>query len=223
MTEPLSVGLCTRPVKLGSNAVGRRKSRTCREFHRSSRSCNDLGSSLGLTRRGFHLLLRPRPRRLSGRQPPSLTAGKPETDRAKAPARVPPTSQSREFPGFDAHLTAPSLRGSGSDLYSSIPSLRGPACGASAASPAGATWTTWTVFFQCGRPARLPSEPVRCRHPVLSARRIARPCRAFGLNSLPVRFIAAPNRNTPMLALGVIIAFVVIIGAINYFEFGSVD
>jgi len=26
-----------------------------------------------------------------------------------------------------------------------------------------------------------------------------------------------------MLALGVIIAFVVIIGAINYFEFGSVD
>jgi len=56
-----------------------------------------------------------------------------------------------------------------------------------------------------------------------SARGIRLASRAFGLNSLTVRFIAAPNRNTPMLALGVIFAFVIIIGAINYFEFGSVD
>jgi hypothetical protein len=31
------------------------------------------------------------------------------------------------------------------------------------------------------------------------------------------------NRSVSMLALGIIIGFVVVLGAINYFEFGRVD
>ena len=62
-----------------------------------------------------------------------------------------------------------------------------------------------------------------CRTDRGCRRRIGSAPRAFGLNRRAVRFIARANRNIPMLALGVIIAFVVILGAINYFEFGRVD
>jgi len=78
----------------------------------------------------------------------------------------------------------------------------------------------WTVFSSAGR---IHSRIAPCTGVDDCRPRIASAAGAFGLNSLPVRFIAAPNRNTPMLALGVIFAFVIIIGAINYFEFGSVD
>jgi hypothetical protein len=43
------------------------------------------------------------------------------------------------------------------------------------------------------------------------------------LNSAAPRFIAGPNKEHPMLALAVIFGFVVVLGAINYFEFGRVD
>jgi hypothetical protein len=35
--------------------------------------------------------------------------------------------------------------------------------------------------------------------------------------------ITAANRSIPMLALGIILGFVVLLGVINYIEFGRVD
>jgi hypothetical protein len=44
------------------------------------------------------------------------------------------------------------------------------------------------------------------------------------LNPQPPRSIPrAQEQEHPMLALGIIIGFVVVVGAINYFEFGRVD
>jgi hypothetical protein len=45
----------------------------------------------------------------------------------------------------------------------------------------------------------------------------------FVLNRRRWRFIATPEQEFPMLALGIIIGFVVVVGAINAFEFGRVD
>ncbi|HEY0103235.1 MAG TPA: hypothetical protein VGB60_07200 [Brevundimonas sp.] len=46
--------------------------------------------------------------------------------------------------------------------------------------------------------------------------------RAF-LNLRARRSIAAPTRSVPMLALYIILGFVAVLAAINYFEFGRVD
>ncbi|WP_256364117.1 hypothetical protein [Brevundimonas sp. LM2] len=43
------------------------------------------------------------------------------------------------------------------------------------------------------------------------------------MNLRPARSIAAPEQESSMLALGIIIGFVVVLAAINAFEFGRVD
>ncbi|WP_396595316.1 hypothetical protein [Brevundimonas sp. R86498] len=43
------------------------------------------------------------------------------------------------------------------------------------------------------------------------------------MNPGPARSIPTPEQEHPMLALGIIIGFVVVIAAINAFEFGRVD
>jgi hypothetical protein len=51
-----------------------------------------------------------------------------------------------------------------------------------------------------------------------------RPLDAGRLNLRPCRSIShGRNRSVLMLALGIILGFVVVLGAINYFEFGRVD
>jgi uncharacterized membrane protein len=44
-----------------------------------------------------------------------------------------------------------------------------------------------------------------------------------GLNPPPVRSIATTEQESSMIALGIIIGFVVVLAAVNLFEFGRVD
>lgn len=49
------------------------------------------------------------------------------------------------------------------------------------------------------------------------------PARDDGLNPRPRPGITGLNRSIPMLALGIILGFVVLLGVINFIEFGRVD
>jgi len=46
---------------------------------------------------------------------------------------------------------------------------------------------------------------------------------AARLNSRAPRFISGRNKELSMLALYIILGFVAVLGAINYFEFGRID